>query len=77
MHKAVLLTSCIFVSYICIGEFTGGFINPSVGVSIGIIRLFTTGNPEEFNKTWLYVLAPCCGAFVAHTIYLNIVKPYE
>lgn len=71
----LLVSACVFLASMALGDKTGGVINPSVAVSALLARGITYGFTTELETAWLYVLAPCCGGFVAHMIYEKIIRP--
>jgi len=72
----LLVTGVIFVQANAIGAWTGGVINPSIGVSLILARCLAVGNFTNFNRVVLYIIAPCVGAFGAHVFYDKYVKPF-
>jgi len=73
--KGLLVASTVFIAGQAIGDSTGGCINPSVAISVTLARVIATGDASAFGKMWVYVLAPCCAAYVVHNIFQNIMKP--
>jgi len=58
----------IFIQAVAIGPYTGGVINPSIGIALIAARGFAYGG-DEFGYLWLYVMAPLCGAWAAYSIF--------
>jgi len=72
----MIVASVIFTQAIAIGPFTGGVINPSIGISLIGARAFAFGSSELAN-IWIYILAPCAGAYAAHAIFDKYVEYYR
>jgi len=72
----LIVAGVIFIQGNGIGSWTGGVINPSIGVSLLLGKALASGSFASFNKITLYVVAPCVGAFGAHVMYDKYVKPY-
>jgi len=72
----LLVAGIIFVEANAIGGWTGGVVNPSIGVSLILARCLAVGNFANFNRVVLYIVAPCVGAFGAHVLYEKFVKPF-
>lgn len=70
-----LVGGSVFLASMALGDKTGGVINPSVALSAVLARGMTTGSSEELQTVWLYVLAPCCGGFIAHMMYDKLIRP--
>ena len=66
----LIVAGVIFVESVAIGSFTGGVINPSIGISLLTARFLAYGG-DELNNLWIYILAPLAGAYIAHIIFEN------
>jgi aquaporin Z len=72
----LIVAAVIFVEAIAIGPFTGGVINPSIGTALIGARAFAFGSGQLTNF-WIYLLAPCVGAYAAHVIFDKYVEFYK
>jgi len=72
----LLVAGVIFVQANAIGSTTGGVINPSIGISLLLAKALGAQGFIQFNRVFLYILAPCVGAFGAHWGYETFIKPF-
>ena len=68
---AITYTSCLYWSL----DRTGGSLNPTYGLLQTFIGLWKTGESIEMKYTWLYVICPFVGTFLAWPFYELIFKP--
>ena len=73
----LLVAGVIYVQASAIGTWTGGVVNPSIGISLLLAKsLNSSVGFIHFNRVALYIIAPCVGAFGAHILYDKYVKPF-
>lgn len=70
---AITIGAVMFLTSMTMGPATGGVINPSTGVAIGICRAIFT-NANELGALWIWVLSPFIGAFGGHWFYVRYLK---
>ena len=72
----LIIFGVIMVNLICIGAFTGGVINPSIGLSLITVNTLINGF-SNLGLIWLYIPAPLIGAFIAHHLFNQYVEYYR
>lgn len=66
-ESGIAVMAVIFIGSVAIGPYTGGVVNPSIGISLMVGKfLFGAGT---LHQLWIYILAPLAGSYFAY--YLN------
>lgn len=68
MVIAFIASSIITMQAISIGGFTGGVINPSIGISVALVNSFFDGI-HHIATVWIYIVGPFGGAYLANLCY--------
>lgn len=77
----IVIGSTVLLISMTLGPATGGIINPSVGLSVGICRMIFVAT-ESSNLLYVWILSPFVGAFFSNYFYqrylrAHLVKPSE
>lgn len=74
--STLIITSGLGCGCALAGNISGAGLNPAIAFGFNIGRLIIKGNISELKYLWLYILAPCIGAYISNWIYFNIYNKY-
>jgi len=70
-----LVSACVFLASMALGDKTGGVINPSVALSAMLARMITNFSGLNLKLLILYIAAHLLAAFTSHILYDRIIRP--